>query len=91
MNRYHKSFIGLMEQNKDGEWVKYSEHVKAQEKLWEYSCTVFHTMERTQERSSSSQKLTEKRYELLKREVTIAKGLIIYGLIIHIIALVFGY
>lgn len=22
MNRYHKSFIGLMEQCKDGEWVK---------------------------------------------------------------------
>jgi len=25
MNRYHKSFLGMMEQNKDGEWVNYWE------------------------------------------------------------------
>lgn len=31
MNRYHKSFIGLMEQSNTGEWVKYEDVIHEQE------------------------------------------------------------
>ena len=91
MNRYHKSIIGLMEQNKDGEWVRYLDHAREQEKQFEHACSVYRTLERLQESSLTSRELAEKRYKQLHREVTIAKGLIIYGLLIHITSLILGY
>ena len=35
MTRYHRSFIGLMEQNKEGEWVRYDEALERLRRVYD--------------------------------------------------------
>ena len=35
MTRYHRSFIGLMEQNKEGEWVRHDEALERLRRVYD--------------------------------------------------------
>lgn len=43
MKRFHKSFIGLMEQDKDGEWVRFSE---AEALIKEQTATILEELDK---------------------------------------------
>ncbi|RLA60509.1 MAG: hypothetical protein DRQ89_12780 [Epsilonproteobacteria bacterium] len=46
MQRYHRSFIGLMEKGKDGEWVKYTEVCAEVKELYKAKHKVIRTLEK---------------------------------------------
>lgn len=79
MHRYHKSFLGMMEQNKDGEWLNYwevSEELDVRnEKFRERLNKV------SSERDTARQHLKYAEDEVIKLRLELKAGKIILGML----------
>ena len=88
MKRYHKSFIGLMEQNKDGEWMSAEEvtaELEAKKKeglkfLLKFFCN-YNTAINQRDAAREKLKIALSTIDLLQIEIKLAKLILVSSLI----------